>query len=69
MMESRVRFYYSDGRQEEIDASNLQLSCPCARCQGKEKKELGVPLSVSMVGRYAFKIAFSKGCSQGIYPL
>ena len=46
-----------------------QLHCPCAACKKQKNSDPNVSLlEISPVGRYAIKITFSSGCSQGIYP-
>ena len=48
----------------------IQENCPCARCKIKKKCAVDVALlEFSRVGRYAVRLTFSSGCSQGIYPL
>ncbi len=50
--------------------SELQIRCPCARCAGQGKSELNVKIvALQKVGRYALKIQFTSGCSQGIYSV
>lgn len=48
----------------------LQKRCPCIKCggQGKSAENVGV-IQLQKMGRYALKVIFTSGCSQGIYPL
>ena len=66
---------WSDGREDTYRLSALQQQCPCVRCSEARDKRL--PLAVEddvlahriiSVGRYALRIEFTMGCSQGIYP-
>lgn len=58
-----------DGTWKAVALHELQLRCPCARCARKKKSQEDVSaLEFSKVGRYAVKIAFSSGCSQGVFP-
>jgi len=58
-----------DGKWRSVSLHEIQKKCPCAQCEkGKIcQKEVSL-LEFSLVGRYAIKIQFSSGCSQGIYP-
>lgn len=47
----------------------IQKNCPCARCLEKKSREDVSMLEFSLIGRYAVRIIFSSGCSQGIYPI
>ena len=65
---------WSDERKSVYRLSKLQLCCPCAHCLEKRKTEqpLAVNPQVSArrivsVGRYALRVEFTEGCSQGIY--
>lgn len=68
---------WSDGIVGEYRLSDIQKSCPCANCvdevTGKRRRD---PASIdpdvratqiASVGRYAVRIAFTSGCSTGIY--
>ena len=60
-----------DGKKVLYQISDLQKNCPCARC-AKAKRSVDPEVSaedVSFVGRYAIKIKFSSGCSNGIFSL
>lgn len=58
-----------DDRWHSLPLHELQCHCPCARCEKEKKVQKEVALlEFSLVGRYAIKIQFSSGCSQGIYP-
>ncbi len=61
---------FADGHKRVYHLGDLQQSCPCAKCQ-EEKAPFNADLTakgVSAVGRYAIKVDFDKGCSNGIYP-
>lgn len=54
-----------------LTPGDLQRRCPCMRCKaaGRASVDPAVQIiSISKVGNYAFRIQFSSGCSQGIYP-
>lgn len=58
-----------DGSWKAVSLHEIQKQCPCARCEKEKKSQKEVSLlEFSLVGRYAIKIQFSSGCSQGIYP-
>ncbi len=66
---------WADGSESRYRLSWVQRRCPCVRCrEAKEKKQRLVvdddvlAESIVSVGRYALQIAFTSGCSQGIYP-
>ncbi|MFN4175015.1 MAG: P-loop NTPase [Parachlamydiaceae bacterium] len=62
---------FADGDKRVYHLGDLQQNCPCANCQEKtapyesDLKARGI----STIGRYAIKIDFEKGCSNGIFPL
>jgi len=68
---------WSDGRVQEFRLSDLQRQCPCASCVDEATGERRLPPEavsdevrakrVQSVGRYALRIDFTQGCSQGIY--
>ncbi len=59
-----------DNQWHRLSLHTLQKRCPCARCKGEKKCAEDVSLlEFSLVGRYAIRVIFSSGCSQGIYPL
>lgn len=61
---------FIDNQWKKFHLHYLQYHCPCARCEKEKKCSKKVSLlEFSPVGRYALKITFSSGCSQGIYPL
>jgi ATP-binding protein involved in chromosome partitioning len=52
-----------------ISSVELQRICPCIRCGGKGKSSTETKaLRIEKVGRFALKVQFSSGCSQGLYP-
>lgn len=74
-----IKIEWKDGMMRYHRLSDLQKLCPCAGCvdevthlrrstapQVAENVEV---LSLRSVGRYAIKIQFSSGCSNGIYDL
>lgn len=68
---------WSDGVVMQYRLSELQKKCPCANCvdenTGKRLlneallKEDVRAISISSVGRYALRIQFTSGCTQGIF--
>ncbi len=72
-----LRITWEDGRVDEFTYQYLRGACPCASCvdewTGKRlidplKVDPSVkPVSVSFVGQYAIKFAWSDGHSTGIY--
>lgn len=68
---------WNDGCTVSYRLSDLQKLCPCAACidevTGKRildinsVKENLKAIRISSVGRYALRIQFSSGCSNGIY--
>lgn len=68
---------WSDGKICNYRLSDLQKNCPCAACvdenTGKrmvhpDRIDVNVRATrVSSLGRYAIKINFTSGCSNGIY--
>lgn len=68
LSQTHLEFYF-ENRWHPISLYELQKMCPCARCEKQGKSEEGVSLlEFSPVGRYAIRIRFTSGCSQGIYP-
>lgn len=62
---------WSDGVRQKFRLSELQERCPCAQCNvdGSNRsidKDVRA-VNISSVGRYAMKIKFTSGCSNGIY--
>jgi ATP-binding protein involved in chromosome partitioning len=61
---------FTKGQWHPLSLSHIQQHCPCAACEkGKKKVEKLSLLEFSSIGRYAIRITFSSGCSQGIYPM
>lgn len=67
---------WSDKKISSYRLSDLQVLCPCASCEEQRKKNIDfakqVPSDlraheVTQIGRYAIKIDFVSGCSNGIY--
>lgn len=60
---------WSDGVWQEFALAEVQRRCPCIRCkEGVRKVDQNVGATkLSAVGCYALQIAFTSGCSQGIY--
>ena len=61
---------FADGEKRVYHLGNLQQNCPCANCQETKSAfdESLTAKGISSVGRYAIKVDFDKGCSNGIYP-
>lgn len=61
---------WKDGLQQEIPIDQIQQYCPCQQCRDRELVvHTGVEATqVSPIGHYAVRIAFTSGCSMGIYP-
>lgn len=66
---------WSDGATSAYRLSDLQSRCPCAGCVD-EKTGLRVSggvkdgvraVKIESVGRYALRIQFTNGCSNGIF--
>lgn len=72
-----LQITWKGGQEQHWSASLLQKNCPCANCvdekTGKRRisalpsNEEAQIKKASVVGRYAIKIEFIKGCSIGIY--
>lgn len=67
---------WADGVVTKYRLSDLQKACPCANCTdvkvvaAKKDEPLETDVrasSITSVGRYALRIQFTKGCSQGIF--
>lgn len=60
---------WSDGKESSYSLSELQRSCPCAGCnENPPAVDDGVGASeVTQIGRYALKITFTSGCSNGLF--
>jgi len=68
---------WHDGKVADYSLAELQKACPCAGCWDEGKSERLIDQSkipshlsavkISSVGRYAIRIQFSSGCSNGIY--
>lgn len=73
----RFTIEWSDGKQYDYRLSELQAQCPCAACVDEETGQRRVKaapvnsdvraVKLSSVGRYALRIQFTAGCSNGIY--
>lgn len=63
---------WSDGKLIDYLLADVQKYCPCIRCRDESNERVlnkdVVATKIQTVGRYALKIDFSSGCSQGIYP-
>ncbi len=63
---------WTDGKKQQFSLQQLQENCPCATCKNKtqsdsnESKKLGAT-SIENVGRYAIRVQFINGCSNGIF--
>lgn len=62
---------WTDGREDVYRLADLQARCPCAACvEAGEGRPQNLEVSayrVKSVGRYALKVEFSSGCSNGIF--
>ncbi len=61
---------WQNGVCKDYRLSQLQKQCPCHRCQGEKLLKVDQELKakrIFSVGRYALKIEFASGCSQGIF--
>lgn len=69
--------HWNDGSIKSYRLAELQRECPCAGCfDANSRKSLIDPKTISEnltalklmnVGRYAIRIHFSSGCSNGIF--
>ncbi len=70
---------WEDGRRTTYTGEQLRWACPCAECRGEggaagrlsrvtklSDEELRIR-DVTLVGQYAFQIAFESGHAHGIY--
>ncbi|MEM7175189.1 MAG: DUF971 domain-containing protein [Chlamydiota bacterium] len=78
-IEQKDRYHFtilwSDGRKDTYRLRTLQQQCPCVRCiEAREQQRLldvndhVLAKRIVSVGRYALRVEFTTGCSQGIYP-
>lgn len=68
--DNRLTLTWSDGLEQQHSLELLQKACPCAACHSSlNGKPCGdvTALKIAPIGRYALKITFSSGCSDGIY--
>ena len=69
---TQFAIHWTDGTEKLYTLSDLQRNCPCAACRENQGKEDRVPedltaIAVRSVGRYALRIDFNTGCSNGIF--
>lgn len=66
----RLSIVWKDGLEQEIPINQIQQYCPCQQCRDSDiVVHTGVEATqVRPVGHYAACIAFTSGCSMGIYP-
>jgi ATP-binding protein involved in chromosome partitioning len=57
-----------EGNLKRYSAFEIQQKCPCANCQRRKQKIQSQFRGLERVGNFGWKIQFSEGCSQGIYP-
>lgn len=69
---TRFAIQWTDASVKAYALADLQRQCPCAAC--KERKADELPISdelranaIRSVGRYALRVDFSTGCSNGIF--
>ena len=67
--EKTLKIKFSDGYAVDLGAEKIQAECPCVTCSHQKKRESVNLLGAMMVGRYAVKFQFDRGCSSGLYPL
>ena len=80
--DDRLVIQWSDGHRSEYAWTHLRKHCPCAGCRDEQLKppdpfrilkpaELQPlkPVSLTPIGHYAYKIAWSDGHDSGIYTL
>jgi DUF971 family protein len=78
----RLSIEWSDGHRSIYTWQHLREQCPCAGCREERMKPADpfrilkpselvplAPVSMSPVGRYAYKIVWSDGHDSGIYTL
>lgn len=67
--DTRIIIDWSDGMITNYRLSELQTRCPCAGCIADQQAvDPNVGCSqIANVGRYAIKIQYTSGCSNGIY--
>ncbi|MCI0382681.1 MAG: P-loop NTPase [Chlamydiae bacterium] len=59
---------WHDGSVHEFSLTEVQKNCPCMRCQKQKKVDPFVTaIWIKNMGIYALKIAFTSGCSNGVY--
>jgi DUF971 family protein len=68
---------WTDGKIADYRLSDLQRQCFCARCRDERTGKILIDrasvddeveaIRIVSVGRYALRIEFTSGCSQGIY--
>ena len=75
--EQDIRILWKDGHESIYPARYLRLKCPCAGCvdewtgrkvlrQNEVPKDVA-PASLELVGRYAVRVYWNDGHSDGIY--
>lgn len=61
---------WGDGARQHFSLPKLQVCCPCASCIEKNEFKENPRVKargIATVGRYALRIDFDSGCSNGIY--
>lgn len=66
---------WSDGSILDYRLSELQKNCPCAGCKNESTGNRNPPFldpnvratRITSLGRYALRIQFTSGCSNGIF--
>ncbi|MBP9841208.1 MAG: P-loop NTPase [Simkaniaceae bacterium] len=64
-----LKLTFPDGYLVELLGGKIQEKCPCVNCVQRKGQEGAKIVGAEMVGRYAVKLKFDRGCSSGIYPL
>lgn len=71
---SSFAILWSNGQECRYRLSDLQQKCPCAQCTEARANGKVIQVSatakakrITSVGRYAIRVDFSTGCSNGIF--
>ena len=64
-----LKIVWKNGTISDLEAKELQASCPCAQCKVDKALQKEVRLvGMKRIGSYGIMFDFSSGCSYGIYP-
>jgi ATP-binding protein involved in chromosome partitioning len=67
--DKRLKMIFPDNYVVELLSEKIQERCPCVNCAHQKGGQSARLLGAQMVGRYAIKLKFDRGCSSGLYPL